>query len=449
MKATLPRGEAYEFLELGDAPRACRRHRRACSPSRCRRLTAAEPAAVTHERLSSLLKSCGAFEAFRKQEQRRAAARAGRRLPAARAAACRARSASASSRRSQLDPRDLRATPCGPRWRSAASSPSSRSPSCATLDASTELLLERVIRGLGDAADEIAAAYFTTRVIPPGPYAQQTAAAAMYPPRRAHDGVQLRRPDRRGLHGAAPAPARGRRPALLLVPADDRAARPARARVPRPLRQRRAPLRRARVARPARGHGRQRGDDAERRSQGGRQAPTPLELHDYLAPTELRALLPRACRSSPPATQERPPARERAQALMERGPRRARLRPERDRRPDARRRGARARPRRLPGLRARAARAPAAASASRRATSAATSTTRSSRATTRPRTRGSTCGTRSGAGSRSTPRTTASRPRATCASPSAGTTPTCRRRAASTRATPRETLAVRVGLQAL
>jgi hypothetical protein len=42
-----------------------------------------------------------------------------------------------------------------------------------TLDASTELLLGRVIRGLGDAADEIAAAYFTTRVIPPGPYAQQ------------------------------------------------------------------------------------------------------------------------------------------------------------------------------------------------------------------------------------------------------------------------------------
>jgi len=41
------------------------------------------------------------------------------------------------------------------------------------LDSSTELLLGRVIRGLVDAADEIAAGYFTTRVIPPGPYAQQ------------------------------------------------------------------------------------------------------------------------------------------------------------------------------------------------------------------------------------------------------------------------------------
>ena len=29
------------------------------------------------------------------------------------------------------------------------------------------------MRGLADAADEIAAGYFTTRVIPPGPYAQQ------------------------------------------------------------------------------------------------------------------------------------------------------------------------------------------------------------------------------------------------------------------------------------
>ena len=29
------------------------------------------------------------------------------------------------------------------------------------------------MRSLADAADEIAASYFTTRVIPPGPYAQQ------------------------------------------------------------------------------------------------------------------------------------------------------------------------------------------------------------------------------------------------------------------------------------
>ena len=41
------------------------------------------------------------------------------------------------------------------------------------LDASTVLLLERVMRSLADATDEIAAGYFTTRVVPPGPYAQQ------------------------------------------------------------------------------------------------------------------------------------------------------------------------------------------------------------------------------------------------------------------------------------
>ncbi len=35
------------------------------------------------------------------------------------------------------------------------------------------------MRGIADAADEIAAGYFTTRVIPPGPYAQQQAAAVI------------------------------------------------------------------------------------------------------------------------------------------------------------------------------------------------------------------------------------------------------------------------------
>jgi uncharacterized alpha-E superfamily protein len=43
------------------------------------------------------------------------------------------------------------------------------------LDEPTQMLLWRVSRGLADAADEIAAGYFTTRVVPPGPYAQQQA----------------------------------------------------------------------------------------------------------------------------------------------------------------------------------------------------------------------------------------------------------------------------------
>ena len=41
------------------------------------------------------------------------------------------------------------------------------------LGATAELLLRRVQLGVADAADEIAAAYFTTRTVPPGPYAQQ------------------------------------------------------------------------------------------------------------------------------------------------------------------------------------------------------------------------------------------------------------------------------------
>ena len=84
MKATLPRGEAYEFLELGthlERADATARLLAIKVPG----LTAAEPAAVTNERLSSLLRSCGAFEAFRKQEQRRVAPGAGGRVPAARA----------------------------------------------------------------------------------------------------------------------------------------------------------------------------------------------------------------------------------------------------------------------------------------------------------------------------------------------------------------------------
>jgi hypothetical protein len=42
-----------------------------------------------------------------------------------------------------------------------------------TLDETTSMLLARVMLGLQDAAAEIASGYFTTRVIPPGPYAQQ------------------------------------------------------------------------------------------------------------------------------------------------------------------------------------------------------------------------------------------------------------------------------------
>ena len=86
MKATLPRGEAYEFLELGahlERADATARLLAVKVPG----LTAAEPASVTHAWLSNLLKSCGAFEAFRKQESDELRADRGGRVPAARAAA--------------------------------------------------------------------------------------------------------------------------------------------------------------------------------------------------------------------------------------------------------------------------------------------------------------------------------------------------------------------------
>jgi hypothetical protein len=41
------------------------------------------------------------------------------------------------------------------------------------LDETTSNLLARVMLGLQDAAAEITSGYFTTRSIPPGPYAQQ------------------------------------------------------------------------------------------------------------------------------------------------------------------------------------------------------------------------------------------------------------------------------------
>ena len=66
MKATLPRGEAYEFLELGaHFERADTTARLLAIKVPSLRLD--EPESVTNESLSSLLKSCGAFEAFRKQ----------------------------------------------------------------------------------------------------------------------------------------------------------------------------------------------------------------------------------------------------------------------------------------------------------------------------------------------------------------------------------------------
>jgi len=170
MKATLPRGEAYEFLELGAHLERADATARLLSV-KVPGLTWAEPVPVTHASLSSLLKSCGAFEAFRKQEsdELRAARVVAfllleRRLPRA-VCFCLEQCLSAIRAISGETLRPDRAI--GRVFAELAFT------DLHELDETTALLLGRVMRGLADAADEIAAGYFTTRVVPPGPYAQQ------------------------------------------------------------------------------------------------------------------------------------------------------------------------------------------------------------------------------------------------------------------------------------
>ena len=121
--------------------------------------------------LSNLLKTCGAFEAYRKQEydELRAARVVAfllleRRFPRA-VCFCLELCLSAIRAISGEALRPERAI-----GRIFAELAFTDLPS---LDASTQMLLGRVMAGIADAADEIASGYFTTRTIPPGPYAQQ------------------------------------------------------------------------------------------------------------------------------------------------------------------------------------------------------------------------------------------------------------------------------------
>ncbi len=91
----------------------------------------------------------------------------------------------------------------------------------------------------------------------------------------------------------------------------------------------------------------------------------------------------------------------------------------------------------------------AARSASSAATSAGTSTTRPPRGRTPPRTRGSTCGAPTAAGSRSIPPTTANRPTPTSGSPSDATTATFHRPGGSSAGNAIETLETSVRLELL
>ena len=243
-------------------------------------------------------------------------------------------------------------------------------------------------------------------------------------------------PHLRGVHGATPTSALERRPALHLLPARHRSARRAGARLPRPARQRRPAPRGARGSRPDLDHRAQRGQHAAPCSSDS--APRTLAAPGLRLPRTdgVRAVLGAVCASCQPTAEGHGTETERAVEVMRTDARPARLRAGSDRRDDAGRRGARARPGRLPGLRARDA---------RRLPPGRDSVALRQRLPLRParagrgrrRTPGWTSSTPSAAGSRSTRRTTASRPRRTSASPSAATTRTCRRREASSRERPR------------
>jgi len=171
MKATLSRGEAYEFLELGAHLERADSTTRLLS-AKVPALTAAEPPAASSARLSSLLKSCGAFEAFRQQESddelrpERVVAflLLDRHLPRA---VCFGLERSLESIRAISGPALRPERAIGRVFAELAFT------ELHALDATAELLLRRVQLGIADAADEIAAGYFTTRTVPPGPYAQQ------------------------------------------------------------------------------------------------------------------------------------------------------------------------------------------------------------------------------------------------------------------------------------
>jgi len=167
MKATLPRGEAYDFLELGahlERADAVARILALKLPL----LLAPVPEALATERTVQVLKFAGSMEAYRKHESDRVSG-----LSAARFLLL-----DADAPRTVLF--------CLERCLSSIRSISSGSSApertigrvaaqLSFADASVDLraLLENVQNGIAATAEEIASAYFTTRVILPGPYAHQ------------------------------------------------------------------------------------------------------------------------------------------------------------------------------------------------------------------------------------------------------------------------------------
>jgi uncharacterized alpha-E superfamily protein len=164
-KATLPRGEAYEFLELGA------HLERADAAARILAVKLPPLLAASGDSIGpmlQLLKTVGAMEAYRKQEADRiAAARIARYLLLDRRGPrtvlfCLERCLDSIRAISGDAERPERAI-----GRIVAEL------SFADLSQDVAELPARVLLATDEAAGEIAAAYFTTRVIVPGPYAQQ------------------------------------------------------------------------------------------------------------------------------------------------------------------------------------------------------------------------------------------------------------------------------------
>jgi uncharacterized alpha-E superfamily protein len=166
-KATLPRGEAYDFLELGAHLERADSAARVVSVKQHALLEDA-PEPVAAARMVHALKCVGAMEAFRKHENDHLAALRvieylllDRRAPRS-VLFCLERCLAAIRSISGTSERPERAI-----GRIVAEL------SFADVSGDVAALLQRILGATDEAAAEIAAAYFTTRVILPGPYAQQ------------------------------------------------------------------------------------------------------------------------------------------------------------------------------------------------------------------------------------------------------------------------------------
>jgi uncharacterized alpha-E superfamily protein len=169
MKATLPRGEAYEFLDLGAHQERADVTARVLA-IKAPNLIVAPRDQPTAALLASLLKTCGAFEAYGKLESDEPRADRvveflllERRFPRA-ILFCLERCLEA-----------IRSISGGVELPERAIGRLAAELAFADLTdldiVSVGEMLTRVLQGLNDAAIEIADAYFTTRVILPGPYA--------------------------------------------------------------------------------------------------------------------------------------------------------------------------------------------------------------------------------------------------------------------------------------